>query len=191
MAHNNTEIEIKINLDTSAFIRVREKVKYLAIFVKKIQQVDTYFTPVHRDFIRPAFPFEWLSIRKRGNDTLLNYKHWYPEDVEDTTHCDEFEVTVDSEVQLEKIFSALNIRKLVTVEKEREVYQYQDKFEISFDTVKELGYFIEIESLKDFDGVEATREKLFDFANQLGIDISNVDKRGYPYILMKKKGFIT
>ncbi len=191
MAHNNTEIEIKINLDTSAFIRVREKVKSLAIFVKKIQQVDTYFTPVHRDFIRPAFPFEWLSIRKRGNDTLLNYKHWYPEDVEDTTHCDEFEVTVDSEVQLEKIFSALNIRKLVTVEKEREVYQYQDKFEISFDTVKELGYFIEIESLKDFDGVEATREKLFDFANQLGIDISNVDKRGYPYILMKKKGFIT
>ena len=63
-------------------------------------------------------------------------------------------------------------------------------FEISLDSVKELGHFIEIEAMKDFGGVEATREKLFEFAKNLGVDTSNLDLRGYPYQLMKKKGLI-
>lgn len=189
MSNKDKEIEIKIPLDEDTFSKVKEKLKEIARFEKKNNQIDEYFTPIHRNFIEPEFPFEWLSIRKRGDKVILNYKHFYPENVKTTTHCDEFETEIKNQDQLNKIFSVLNLKKLVTVEKERGTY-LNDDFEIALDKVKGLGYFIEIEAIKDFGTVEKTREKLFEFAKNLEIDISKTDKRGYPYLLMEKKGLI-
>ena len=62
--------------------------------------------------------------------------------------------------------------------------------EIALDKVRELGHFIEIEAKKNFGSIEATREKLFQFAKDLGIDITKTDLRGYPFLLMEKKGLI-
>jgi len=190
MAHNDTEIEIKIKLDKDSFLRIREKVENTAKFVKKIQQADEYFTPAHRNFVEPKFPFEWLSIRKRGEMTILNYKHFVPENAEVHTHCDEFEVEIKNPDGMKKIFSVLNLKSLVTVDKEREIYAYEDEFEIALDVVKDLGYFIEIETMRNFGSVEKAREKLFEFAKILGVDASNPDLRGYPFLLMEKNGLI-
>lgn len=224
MSHNDTEIEIKIKLDKDSFLKVREKVENTAKFVKKVQQSDEYFTPVHRNFVEPKFPFEWLSIRKRGGKAILNYKHFVPENAEVHTHCDELEAEIKNPEGMKKIFSALNLKSLVTVDKEREVYTYEDEFEIALDVVKDLGYFIEIETMKDFGSaqkpkvfggarnspnfggavtessvpagnevsvhVEKAREKLFGFAKILGVDTSNPDLRGYPFLMMKKNGLV-
>lgn len=184
------EIEIKFRLDKEDFFKIKEKIKKIAKFVKNSEQKDEYFTPPHRNFIEPKYIHEWLSIRKRGDKTILNYKHFYPENVAIFTHCDELEFESKDPKQLKQMFSALNFKKLVTVEKQREVYNYNDKFEIALDIVKELGYFIEIEAMEDFGTVEKTREKLFEFAKSFGIDISTADKRGYPYLMMKLKGLI-
>jgi len=186
----NIEIEIKISVDDDAFFKVKQKLNSIAKFVKRTHQIDKYFTPAWRDFMEHEFPFEWLSIRKRSDEAFVNYKHWYPENAETATHCDEFETQIEEPDQMEKIFSALDFRKLVTVEKEREVYVYNEEIEVAFDKVNELGHFIEIEALEVLGDVEATREKLFKFARYLGIDVSRADKRGYPFMLMKKKGVI-
>ena len=178
MAHNNVEIEIKIQLTENNFSKVKEKLKQVAKFVKTSKQEDEYFTPVHRNFVEPKYPFEWLSIRKRGGKSILNYKHWHPENAETTTHCDEFETEISNPDSLNKIFSALDLKKLIVVEKERGVYTYNDEFEIGLDSVGGLGNFIEIEAIKDFGSVEKAREKLFEFAKFLGVDISEPDKRG-------------
>ena len=184
------EIEIKIRIDREKLNEVRRKLEKIARFEKSVRQRDEYFTPSHRNFVAPRFPYEWLSIRKRGDKAFLNYKHFYPESGEVKTHCDEFEVEIKNPEQLRKIFLALDFKKLVTVEKTREIYIYDERFEIALDVVKDLGYFIEIEALKDFGGVEATRRELFEFAKSLGIDTSKTDKRGYPYLLMERKGLI-
>lgn len=190
MANNDTEIEIKIPLAEREFEGIKENVKILSKFEKKSHQVDTYFTPAHKNFLDQQFPFEWLSIRSRDGKSILSYKHYYPEDADLKTHCDEFELEISKPEQFDKIFSSLEFRKLVTVEKDREVYVYNDEFEIALDNVNDLGKFIEIESIKDFGSVEATRKKLFDFAKILGINAAGTDKRGYPFLLMKKKGLI-
>ncbi|MBU3965309.1 class IV adenylate cyclase [Patescibacteria group bacterium] len=190
MAHNDTEIEIKIPLGEKDFLRVKERIQKEARFVKKSSQSDEYFNAPHRDFLAPKFPFEWLSIRKRGDKAILNYKHWHPENAEIHTHCDELETEISEPEKLEKIFSALGFKKLVTVEKERETYNYNDEFEIGLDKVKDLGYFIEIETIKDFGSVEKARKKLFEFAAKIGIDASKPDERGYPFSLMKKGGLL-
>lgn len=190
MAHGNQEIEIKIPLGKKQFLSVRRKIKKIAKFIKKTSQEDTYYTPTHRNFVKPKYPFEWLSIRKRGNNIELNYKHYYPKYAKNHTHCDEYETKLERFDQIEKIFKALNIKKLVTVRKIREIYIYKNQLEIALDQVKGLGYFIEIESLKNFGSIKKTRQKLFDFAKDLQIKVSRLDKRGYPYLLMKRRGLI-
>ena len=190
MAANDIEVEIKVPLDAAVFSRIREKLRKIARFEKKSKQTDVYFTPAHRNFVGPEFPFEWLSIRERGGKAIFNYKHFYPENAETTTHCEEFETEISDAGRMNKIFSALNMKKLIVVEKERDVYIFKDEFEIALDSVKDLGKFIEIEALKDFGGVEKTRKRLLEFAGNLGIDASKADKRGYPFLLMKKNGLI-
>jgi len=190
MTKDDIEIEIKVPIDKILFSSIKTKVKELAIFKGSSKQIDVYYTPIHRNFIEPEYPFEWLSIRNRDNKTILNYKHFYPENVKSTTHCDEFEVSIENLEQLQKTFEALNFKKLITVNKEREVYVYKDEFEIGLDNVEELGHFIEIETIKDFGSVELARQELFEFAKKLGVDTSRTDKRGYPYLLLEKKGLM-
>jgi adenylate cyclase class 2 len=189
MAHKDIEVEIKLPVDESTFLSVKNKLKNTAAFVKNKREVDDYFTPAHRNFLSPQFPFEWLRLRKQDNSVIFTYKHYYPENAEIDTHCDEFESEIKNPEIFGKILKALDFKKLITVDKFREAYRTAD-FEFALDKVEELGYFIEIEALKDLGGVSATRERLFEAARNLGINISTFDKRGYPYLLLKKKGLL-
>ncbi len=189
MACKDIEVEIKLPVDESTFLSVKKKLSDTAVFVKKSREVDDYFTPVHRNFLQPRYPFEWLRLRKQDNSVIFTYKHYYPENSEIDTHCDEFESEIKNPGVFEKILKALDFKKLITVDKFREAYRTEN-FEFALDKVEELGYFIEGEALKDLGGVSVTREKLFEAAKSLGIDISTFDKRGYPYLLLEKKGLL-
>jgi len=188
MAYNDIEVEIKLSVSEDEFFGARNKLKQIAKFVLKAREEDEYFTPRHKDFMDVKYPFEWLRIRKRGDKNIINYKHFYPENTEIFSHCDEFETELTSFEKIRKIFDALDFKSLVIVDKEREIYEYNEEFEIGLDKVNELGFFIEIEALKDFGSVEKTREKLFEFAKMLGLDITKTLNKGYPYLLMEKKG---
>lgn len=190
MAYDNIEVEIKIPLTPEGFSQLQANLRQMADYVGRSQQADEYFSPPNRDFVEPRYPFEWLSIRRRGGKTILNYKHYYPENVAVTSHCDEFETEVGDPHQLKKLFDNLGFRSLITVRKERITYQYKNEFEVALDSVDDLGHFAEIEAIKSFGGVEVTRKALEEFARKLGLDATNQDLRGYPYLLMKKFGLI-
>ncbi len=190
MAHDNTEIEIKLAASPEIFSRIRKRLSREATPSGKTHHVDTYFTPSHRNFVSPQYPYEWLSIRRRGDDTLLCYKHWHPEGSERTTHCDELETVLKDPDQVERILKAVDFSELVTVDKTREAFRVGEDFEVAMDTVKELGHFVEIESLRSMGSVEETRERLKELARDLGLDPLRLERRGYPYQLMKKKGLV-
>ncbi|MBN2330360.1 MAG: class IV adenylate cyclase [Candidatus Aenigmarchaeota archaeon] len=191
MSFGNTEIEIRFKLSEEEFLQLRERLSKIAEFKKRSVQKDDYFSPSHRDFLDAEFVNEWLSIRRRGGKAKLNYKFWYlDKDSESGTHCDEFETDVENPESLEKIFAALNMRKLISVQKEREVYTYKGEYEIAFDKVKGLGFFMEIETIKDFGSVEKARAGLLDFAKTLKLDRLEPEKIGYPHMLLKMRGEI-
>lgn len=191
MSPNDTEIEIKLPLSQRHFMKIKRILRRTALYKKTTKQIDTYFTPSHRNFVKPQYPFEWFSMRKRGNKTILNYKHFHPENKKIMTHCDEFETQVQNPDVMYKILKALDFSKLVTVEKRRETYLVSDTFEIALDTVTDLGYFIEIEALKHSKDIDKTRTKLLQYAKQLGLPVTHTDFRGYPYLLMKGKKLIS
>lgn len=190
MASDGVEVEIKIPVSEELFAELKNKLKSIANFKEASDQADDYYIPAHRDFLAEKYPFEWLRIRKKEDKFILTYKHYYPERAEENTHCDEYETKLEDPGQLENIFSALNFKKIVSVNKHRLVYQYKNEFEVVLDIVKELGCFIEVEAIKNFGSIQTTRQKLFEFAKALGINVSRADKRGYPYLMMKKKGLI-
>lgn len=190
MAANNIEIEIRIHLDEDEFKRIKKELDKISKFIKSSHQIDEYFTPAHRNFLALKFPSEWLSIRNRSGKIILNYKHFHPENSEITTHCDEFETEIKDEKSLRPILNFLDFKALMSIEKERDYYVYGEEFEIVLDKVKDLGYFIEIESLKDFGSHEETKQQLFNFAERLKINTSNLDPRGYIEMLLRKNNLI-
>lgn len=175
------ETEIKIRLEKWEFENLQKFFESKATFINESRQVDTYFEPGHRKFLKDgdAEVEEWLRIGIRGNKKILNYKHWY-----DNKYCDEYEVTIDNEDNLEKIFKILGLKSIAVVDKTRYKYMYLDKYEISLDYVESLGFFIEIE-VKNYN-MDALREydELIRLACDLKLDLSKLDKRGYPYHLL-------
>lgn len=98
--------------------------------------------------------------------------------------CDEYEVEIDDDKNLDKIFKVLGLEKIVEVNKERNTYLYLDKYEIAFDYVENLGYFIEIE-VKNYDeSAFLEYDKLLKLAKELDLNLDHIDKRGYPYHLI-------
>lgn len=187
MAFNDQEIELKFPLTSKKYAEIRGKVKSLAKFSGSSHQVDRYYSPRVKSFLAPKYPYEWLSLRERGRKVSLNYKHWYPEGARNTTHCDEYEIEVENSQKMAKILKALKFSSIITVDKKRETYIYLNKLEIALDDVADLGFFIEIEAVKDFGGVVQGRQEILKFVRKLDLYEAMTVPGGYALALLKKK----
>ncbi len=186
-ANRHVEFELKFPLKN-----VEELVKKLNKIAKQRQQnahqKDTYYVPVHRDFLAKKYPSEWLRIRETNRGVTLNYKHWYPEDEKERYYCDEFETKIGDANSLKKIFESLDFKEIVIVEKTRSTWIYKN-VEIAIDNVKDLGFFIELEAKNGFKDIDGVKKLLYDTLKELKAEIGEQDFRGYPYRMLEKKGF--
>lgn len=184
---NDIETEIKIRLTETEFKVLEKLMKKRAIFSSENKQMDTYYQPTYRNFVNQEKIInqekisEWLRIGKRGNKTILNYKNWYD------TYCDEYEVEIDHIENMNKIFKVLGIEELAVVEKIRNTYLYLDKYEVALDSVKDLGYFVEIEVKKYTANALEEYDALLKVAKSLDLNLDHIDKRGYPYYIVQNK----
>lgn len=138
----NKEIEIQVQIEKSKKLLIFLKTN--ATFLGKAHQVDKYFSPAHRDFTKVRPVVEWLRLRDSSGKYSINYKNWHHDKDGRSHFCDEYESSIESLEQLEKIFRSLNTKKITTVDKTRKIYLYQ-KYEIAIDSIKGLGDFVEIE----------------------------------------------
>ena len=88
---------------------------------------------------------------------------------------------------MDKIFNVLGVEQIAIVDKTRITYFYLNKYEVALDYVKELGYFIEIEIKKYDKSVLEEYDELINISKRLDLNLSNIDKRGYPYHIIAKK----
>lgn len=180
---NDIETEIKIKLSRDEFEIIESIMKNKAEFLKNSKQYDTYYQPLYRKFLKENKENinEWLRIGIRGNKKILNYKNWY-----DNMYCDEYEVEIDNDKNLDKIFKILGLEKIAVVNKIRNTYLYLNKYEVALDYVDNLGYFIEIEVKKyEYDAIKEY-DNLIKIAKDLNLNLNNIDKRGYPYHIIYK-----
>jgi adenylate cyclase, class 2 len=184
----NIEIEIKLRIDAETNIRCKSFLLENAKFIDNSREVDQYFSASNRNFLAPEYPYEWLRVREKNGKSVLNYKHWYPENSPNSTHCDEFETIISDSGALIKIFEQLDIALLIKIDKIREKFILNEKFEIALDFIENLGHFMEIEYIGEASSIIAAQEELFEIAGLLGLDLSTRDNRGYPYLMLEKLG---
>lgn len=195
MAHKDIEVETKIPVSKKTFEKIARKLPKIAKKVTTLQQVDTYYNAPHKDYFKLKLPLEYLRLRKDEKGISFDYKKWYTRGDRKNT-CDEYEVGLDSYPQMEKMLSVLGFKKVVTIDKTRRIFKYEEisklkrSFEIALDKVKGLGYFVEIEALRNRESLAETLNILHDFAKELGLDPSKEDRTGYVLLYLRKKGLI-
>lgn len=188
MANSNVEIEIRFPLIN--FEKAKEYLdKKAKLISQKVFQKDTYYVPVHRDFLKSKYVYEWLRIRESQKGKFLTYKHFHPENVKITDYCDEYESKVENIDAIYKIFEALDMKEVIVVEKYRNIWMYKD-VEISVDVVTNLGSFIELEVTKNFKDKKEGKKYLREILDELKIKVGEEDTLGYPFMLLMKQGYI-
>ncbi len=183
MANNNIEIEIQVSIEDSK--PLVDFLKANANFQSEKRQIDEYFSPAHRDFLAVRPVEEWLRLRNANGNYSLNYKKWNFDKEGKSHYCNEFETKVEDLENIKKIFSLLNFKPIVTVDKLRKIWTYKD-YEVSIDSVKDLGDFVEIEYIgKDESaGPEKITGEMIDFLKN--IDCGKITRNyvGYPFLLL-------
>ena len=187
MAKNNVEVEIKIPVSKKLFEKVKRSLKGEAKLVSVSRDIDKYFNAPHRNFLEKTPIEEFLRVRIKKDFTFFTYKHGYWNKKLEHTHSDEFETKIESSEQLEKILNVLDFKNILQIDKEREVYQVSGGFEISFDKVKDLGYFIEIESNRSFGSINKTMGAIYALARSICLDPTKRDSMGYVSLMLERK----
>lgn len=103
-------------------------------------------------------------------------------------YAEEYETEISQPNELRKILEFLDFKKVITVEKEREIWNCGD-LEICLDKVKNLGFFIEVEAKGNFGNSIDAKKACYKFLNKLGINVTskNIINAGYPVLLLKYK----
>ena len=123
-----------------------------------------------------------LRLRLSGNKKVLTYKTY-----NNNMYCEEYEVEIDNSNNLMKIFDSIGLKKITEVKKERYIYSYQDKYEISLDKVDNLGYFIEIEVNGTINDYFEEYDNLLKNSRNLGLNLNNIEQKRYPQLMISNQ----
>jgi len=179
-----SDIEIEIQAKIEHKKPLLDFLKKQGKFVGEQHQIDEYYTAPHRDFIAVRPAKEWLRLRDDNGKYSINYKNWYFTKTGESHYCDEYESPVANIEKLQKIFEALDFKKIATVDKKRQLWMY-DNYEFAIDSVANLGDFVEIE-YKGSAKVVPTKvtAEMIKLLKKIGCGRIERNYNGYPFMLL-------
>jgi adenylate cyclase class 2 len=183
MALNNKEIEIQVRIEKPEVLL--DFLNKNAQFKNEQRQVDEYFTPSDRDFtsVRPVR--EWLRVRESAKGSSVNYKIWNYDENGKSSYADEFETPVSNVVAMRNIFERIKCRKIAVVDKTRKTWLFKD-YEVTIDSVKNLGEFVEIEYSGKDENIDAKKVigEMISFLKDIGCGKTERNYVGYPFQIL-------
>lgn len=185
MKLKHIEVEQKYQLPDPAILKERLQ-KEGANRLGFQHQRDVYYNAPHRNFLATPNISEWLRLREEDGSSSINYKRWLPIEAKVKTHCDEFESTISDREALRKLLEALNFTKLITVDKQREEWRWQD-IVIALDNVEKLGWFVEFEYKGMAESITEAHSQIETCIKALNVELGERNHVGYPYLLLAKR----
>lgn len=173
---NTNEIEIKLKVNEEEYSRILNIIKNNSVNKRNVNQIDTYYTLTNK-----KLNHEWLRIRNENGKYIFNYKKKI-----DNSHYEKYDVLIDNFNNLNIILNTLGSKQIGTINKNRTIYIYKDKYEFSFDIVKDIGIFIEIELINKSNDFEKDFFDLLNLLEDLKIDLNIVDRKKYIDYLEEK-----
>lgn len=166
---NTNEIEIKLKVNEEEYSRILNIIKNNSVNKRNVNQIDTYYTLTNKKLNQ-----EWLRIRNENGKYIFNYKKKI-----DNSHYEKYDVLIDNFNNLNIILNTLGSKQIGTINKNRIIYIYEDKYEFSFDIVKDIGIFIEIELINKSNDFEKDFFDLLNLLEDLKIDLNIIDRKKY------------
>ena len=166
---NTNEIEIKLKVNEEEYSRILNIIKNNSVNKRNVNQIDTYYTLINKKLNQ-----EWLRIRNENGKYIFNYKKKI-----DNSHYEKYDVLIDNFNNLNIILNTLGSKQIGTINKNRIIYIYEDKYEFSFDIVKDIGMFIEIELINKSSDFEKDFFDLLNLLEDLKIDLNIIDRKKY------------
>jgi len=179
----NIEIEIQVSIENNK--PLFDFLAKNAHYKSERRQIDEYFSPAHRNFLELRPLKEWLRLRNSGGNYSINYKNWHFDENGKSSYCDEYETKIEDINKIRKIFNVLNFKQVVLVDKLRKAWVYKD-YEVSIDSVKNLGDFVEIEYIGNNENADAKMitGEMINFLKDIGCGKIKRNYVGYPFQLM-------
>ena len=157
------EIELKIRVTDDEYLRILNDVKTNSSFIEKIKQTDEYFIMNKKN--------SWLRIRESKNNITLSLKR----KIKDNNYLKDT-VSIDIKQSMLEILNFLGYKSLGIINKERIIYKYLNDFIISFDTVTDLGNFIEFKSINTENN---SYEKIISVCKYFSVNLENIETKKY------------
>lgn len=80
----------------------------------------------------------------------------------------------------------LGLKKLLVIHNTKRIYKYQE-YEIIFETVKDLGYFLEVEYCTNEDiDIKKKKKEIRTFIDELELNVSDELTMGKPEMMLRK-----
>jgi len=177
---NMIEIEIRAKIENPEKIKV-DLEKLGAKFIKSQKQIDRIFG--HKQFLdeNNMIIEGGLSARIRtiDNVSILEFKEISREKggMEIVSNLSDANIGI-------AFLTKLGFEEAFTIAKQRNFYSYEN-LEIAVDDVEQLGYFIEVEKMIDYDDDKDTaKRECEDFLKKLGENLV-VEKRKYGDLMQE------
>ncbi len=174
---DNIEMEIKVKLTKEEYDNLNRTMKLIGKFLLQSNQQDIYY---QSDYLGEDIN-KLLRLRLSGNKKVLTYKTY-----NNNMYYEEYEVEIDNSNNMMKIFDFIGLRKITEVKKERMIYSYEDKYEVSLDKVDNLGYFVEIEVKGPINNYFEEYDNLLKNSKNLGLNLNNIEQKRYPQLMISK-----
>lgn len=167
-------VELKARINALDSVR-RKVIGLRAHHIGTFRQIDVYF----------EVPKGRLKLREVKGQNAAELVYYERENVAKPKRSNVFIL----EVQKPAVFKSLLekvLKTVVTVEKLREIYRYQET-EIHLDTVEKLGVFVEFErgTPDDLQAIRKNQQILEELMKKLGIKPENLEKLSYSDLIQK------
>lgn len=158
-------------------------------FVGDKRTVDIYYYDPLRSELKPDDAgrlFACFRTREKDGVNYITYKkdHF---DGDKWLYSDELETTFADIETLTGIINALGLRELIKIDNLKRTYRAGD-YTIEFETVKDLGLFLEVEycTADDVD-VAQVKSQIQSFIDSLRLSVSTELNAGKPELMLRKK----
>ncbi len=179
----NEEVEIKIAVENQT--ETEKRLRASSRFVKERKQEDRYFVPHDRDYFSESPVSEYVRVRFEDGKNHFSYSKCHFDAEGKLLKADEYEaLTPDPETACEILAKTRMVQRVV-VRKTRKCFEHGD-FELAFDEVDGLGFFLEVEAKKLLGSAEETKQKCFSVLEELGVRGKEAKDKGYPDMVLEK-----
>ena len=181
------EIEILVEVYSNKELVLEKLNKYKFSGIK--ETLDIYYYDPKRNNLKPNNANqinECLRLRSSNNKSSITYKIDKFDNNSKWLYSDEYETNIDDIEILEKILENLGLKELLRVHNIKKEYVFNE-YNIVFEDVKDLGYFLEVEyCTKDDIDVKKKKLEIDEFIKTLELDVSEELNMGKPEMIIRK-----